>query len=90
MPRRYPILNLREVLDIFHKLGFKEKNSVGSHHKYAATREAGTVEVTVDHAVDDFEAFLLKSMIKQAGSTRKQFYGATKRTAKKIGIKFRR
>ncbi len=40
--------------------------------------------------IDDFDAFLIKSMISQSGFSREEFYCATKRTARKIGRKRRR
>ena len=90
MPRRYPPLKLREVIEILHALGFREERSVGSHHRYTTTRGGHVFEVTVDHAGQDFDAFLIKSMMTQAGCTRATFYGATKATAKKIGVPFKR
>jgi len=38
-------------------------------------------------AVKDFNPFLIKSMIAQSGLSREAFYGATKSTAKKIGMR---
>jgi predicted RNA binding protein YcfA (HicA-like mRNA interferase family) len=66
MPRKYP-LKLREVLAILHSLGFEEKGSVGSHYKYTRIVKGIQREVTVDQSIDDFDAFLLKSMINQSG-----------------------
>jgi predicted RNA binding protein YcfA (HicA-like mRNA interferase family) len=89
MPRRYPPLKLREVIEILHALGFRQERSVGSHHRYTVTRKGSSFEVTVDHSIAEFDTFLIKSMIKQAGCTRTTFYGATKATAKKIGVPFK-
>ena len=90
MPRKYPPLKLREILAILRSLGFVEKSSVGSHYKYTRIVKGREREVTVDHAIDDFDAFLIKSMINQSGFSREDFYCATKRTARKIGRKRRR
>jgi len=38
----------------------------------------------VDVNEDVFDEYLIKSMIRQSGRTREQFYGATKKTGKKI------
>jgi len=89
MPK-YPPLKLREILAILRSLGFEEKSSVGSHHKYTRRVKGRQREVTVDHSIDDFDTFLLKSMISQSGFSREEFYCATKRTAKKIGRRYRR
>ena len=89
MPRKYPPLKLREILAILRSLGFVEKSSVGSHHKYTRTVKGIQREVTVDYAIDDFDAFLIKSMISQSGFSREDFYCATKKTARKIGRKRR-
>jgi len=77
MPRKYPPLKLREILAILRGLGFVEKSSVGSHHKYTRVVKGRQREVTVDHAIDDFGAFLIKSMINQSGFSREDFYCAT-------------
>ena len=90
MPRKYPPLKLREVLAILRSLGFDEKSSVGSHHKYTRIVQGIQRTVTVDHSIDDFDPFLLKSMISQSGFSREEFYCATKETARKIGRKRRR
>ena len=40
--------------------------------------------VTVDASVSSFGIDLMKSMIRQSGYARETFYGATKKTKKKI------
>lgn len=89
MPRKYPPLKLREILSILRSLGFVEKSAVGSHYKYTRTVKGREWEVTVDYSIDDFDAFLIKSMISQSGFSRDEFYCATKKTARKIGRKLR-
>jgi len=46
--------------------------------------------VTVDLHYPEFDDKMIKSTISQSGLNREQFYGATKRTAAKIGLRFRR
>lgn len=70
-------------------LGFKRKNKVGSHVQYEcpASGKRPRRVVTVDEAIDQFDDFLLKSMIEQSNFPREQFYGATKKTARKAQVK---
>lgn len=84
MPRGWPPLELREVLDILQALGFTYQNSRGGHDFYIAERGGQKRKVTVDPKCAPFSVYLLKSMCKQAGCNRGEFYGATERTAKKI------
>ena len=85
--RKYPPLTPREVVSILLALGFGLKRQDGSHAQYE--RPAGTANkerrlVTVDMSVSEFWEDLVKSMIRQSGFSREEFYGATKATAKKI------
>jgi len=82
--KKYPILKLKEVLTILLEYGFSEIRSEGSHHHYIAIINNQKRVVTVDHGKTEFDAFLIKSMIAQSGLSREEFYGATKKTAKKI------
>ena len=84
MPRGWPPLELREVLAILGALGFSYKNSRGGHDFYVATHNGRKRKVTVDPKCAPFDEYLLQSMCKQAGSNRKEFYGATKSSAAKI------
>lgn len=84
MPRGWPPLELREVLGILTELGFTYHHSKGGHDFYKATRNGEEHTVTVDPKCAPFGVDLLKFMCDQAGSNRKEFYGATKATAKKI------
>jgi predicted RNA binding protein YcfA (HicA-like mRNA interferase family) len=84
--RRYPPLKPSEVMAILAALGFTLKRTKGSHHHYERT--AGNPPqrrlVTVDTAVSDFSDDLIKSMIRQSGVSREEFYRATPATARKI------
>ena len=84
--RRYPPLTPYEVVAVLKSLGFAFKRQDGSHAHYecAADEKRQRALVTVDMSVDAFWEELMKSMIRQSGFSREQFYGATKGTAKKI------
>lgn len=84
MPKKYPPLTAAEVVSILGTLGFIYSKSKGGHDFYTAAHSGRNWKVTVDPKASPFNDFLLKSMIKQAGVTREQFYLATQRTAKKI------
>ena len=84
MPKKYPPLTDTEVVAILSKLGFQYSHSEGGHDFYKATHSGKAWKVTVDPKASPFNDFLLKSMIAQSGYSRDQFYGATKKTAKKI------
>lgn len=88
MPRKYPPLTEREVAAILGALGFGYSHSEGGHDFYKGTHSGKNWKVTVDPKESPFGDFLLKSMIGQAGVSRDQFYGATKNTAGKAGLKF--
>ncbi len=85
MPKAWPLLELRELLDILSALGFKSSHSEGGHDFYVGVYAGTKRKVTVDPKCAPFDAFLLKSMCSQAGCSRVEFYQATKKTAKKIG-----
>ena len=93
MPKKYPPLTPREVIEILKAQGFVLKDSEGSHAQY----EKGSRKVTVDMSYKEFNPFLLTSMIHQAGLDRDSFYASTKTGAKwmighppKINKKFSR
>jgi len=87
--RKYPPLTPSEVEAIATSLGFAHKNQVGSHRSYERLASNGRPRaiITIDMGEDDFNEFLIKSMIHQSTFTREQFYGATKRTASKASVK---
>jgi predicted RNA binding protein YcfA (HicA-like mRNA interferase family) len=84
MPRGWPPLELREVLAILAALGFSYSRSNGGHDFYKGIRNGVPHMVTVDPKYAPFSEDLLRSMCKQAGSNRKEFYGAIKSAAAKI------
>ncbi len=84
--RRYPPLTPTEVVAILQALGFIFKRQVGSHKHFerAADGRRPRSIVTVDVSIPAFPKNLLKSMIRQSNFNRKEFYGATDKTKKKI------
>lgn len=86
MPKKRPPLTEREVVAILEALGFGYSHSEGGHDFYKGFHSGRNWKVTVDPKESPFDDFLLKSMMKQAGADREQFYAATSATAKKIGV----
>ena len=88
MPKKYPTLTLSEVKTIATNLKFKFKHKEGSHAQWecdADDTHPRTV-MTIDEAEREFDDYLIKSMIRQSKRTREEFYGATKRTAKRAAV----
>jgi len=84
--RRYPPLKPHEVVAILLANNFKKKRQDGSHAQYELEATEGSQRrlVTVDMSVSDFWEDIIKSMIRQSGLTREEFYGATRGTKKKL------
>jgi len=74
------------VVAILQALGFQFlRHGRGDHDIYVRRTSQRAYTVTVDMGENEFDAFLLQSMIKQAGVSRATFYNATPPTARKIG-----
>ena len=86
MPKRYPPLAPREVIKILSARGFVHERTTGSHAHYWGRIKGQSRLVTVDMHYPQFDPRLIKRMIEQSGLTRREFYGSTKSTAKKIGL----
>jgi predicted RNA binding protein YcfA (HicA-like mRNA interferase family) len=88
MPKRHPVLTLSEVNAIVANLGFKFKRKEGAHAQWECEADGTHPRsvITVDDGEREFDEFLIKSMIRQSKRTREEFYGATKRTAKRAGV----
>jgi predicted RNA binding protein YcfA (HicA-like mRNA interferase family) len=87
--RKYPTLTPAEVKAILVRWSFAEKNREGSHVQYEHLPDDKDDQrriVTVDTGEKEFDDFLIKSMIRQSGLTREEFYGATKRTARRASV----
>lgn len=84
MPRKYPPLTPKKVVAILQARGFDYDHSRGSHEYYSSILKGKRRLVTVDKSYREFDIDRIKDMIDQSGMTREEFYGSTKRTAKKI------
>jgi predicted RNA binding protein YcfA (HicA-like mRNA interferase family) len=84
MPRKYPVLTLNDITAILSALGFVYSKSRGGHDFYKGFHSEKNCKVTVDPKCAPFDDFLIKSMIRQSGYSREEFYGATPSTLKKI------
>lgn len=87
MPKKYPSLTPQEVIDILKARGLSKKTQSGSHAQFEGMLKSQIRKVTVDMAEKDFGKDLIKSMIRQSGLSRDEFYCSTKKTAKKINKK---
>lgn len=75
--KSYPLLTCKEVKTILKNLGFTERTQKGSHNHWVHDNIEGQFrKVTVDCPKAPFGAFLIKSMIRQSGVTKKAFYAA--------------
>ena len=87
MPKQYPPLTPKEVVDILKARGFSLKAQEGSHAQYEGLIDGRTRKVTVDMAEKDFGKDLIQSMIRQSGLDRNKFYCSSPKTSKKINKK---
>jgi len=58
------------------------------HDKYEGVIRGQRRTVPVSRSHDEFFSWLLESMIRQSGLSKKEFYGLTKATAKKYNCPF--
>lgn len=89
--RGLPPLRRSEIAAILIAAGFVLKPGQGNnrHDVYEHGGIAGkrrTVPVARSH--NEFSGWLLDAMIKQSGLTKKQFYGLTEATARKLQCEF--
>ena len=87
MPKAFPTLTPDEVIAILLARGFVLAHSSGSHSHYKGTIRGRGRLVTVDTQYDQFDVGRIKDMMAQSGLARKEFYGSTKQTAKKINLR---
>lgn len=91
MPRKFPPLTPTQVRAILTACDFTLRETEGSHEQWEHDDFKGQARlVTVDGSHDVFSQNLMHSMLSQSGMTRDEFYGQTRSTAKKIGLRFRR
>jgi predicted RNA binding protein YcfA (HicA-like mRNA interferase family) len=84
--RRFPPLKHREIIEILTNLEFVPcRKASSSHTQYERPDDGirGRRIVTVDD-YEEFDETLIKIMISQSGFSREDFYGACKKTSKKI------
>ena len=75
----YPPLECKDVKRILKSLGFEARPQNGtSHEQWCRKDNRGFFKVTVDCPKAPFSPGLIKSMAKQAGLTKKEFYSAYK------------
>jgi predicted RNA binding protein YcfA (HicA-like mRNA interferase family) len=88
LPKKYPPLTSTQVEAILRANKFIYSHSRGDHKYYYGVIKKKSRTVTLKMRIDVYSNDLLKYMIAQSGLTREEFYGSTKETAKKIGVKF--
>jgi predicted RNA binding protein YcfA (HicA-like mRNA interferase family) len=88
--RSYPPLTPSDVIDILVALGFQKRGQTGSHAQYfrAAEGSRKATLVSVDVHYKEFDDKLMHWMVNQSGFSRKEFYGATKHTARRACLPF--
>lgn len=87
--KKYPPLKPRHVVAILRALGFSLKRQDGTAHaqwELLQGPDGKRKVVTVDMAYPELNDFLMRSIVRQSGFTRDEFYGATKKTAKTANI----
>lgn len=76
---------------ILQNLGFVLARKVGSHAQYKrdASGKRIAAVVTLDEGYREInDPKLIQSMIRQSGFSREEFYGATKRTARRASVQY--
>mgnify|MGYP001419128834 CR=1 FL=1 len=88
--RKYPPLSTDQVIRILIALGFVEikKRGKGDHRFFILERNGQTYIPQVDNGCPEYSDDILKLLIDETGFTRKQFYGATRSSAKKINLRY--
>lgn len=84
MPKKYPPLKPNEIIQVLKALGFIYTKSDGDHNFY----QKGHRIVQVDMGeTEGFRTPGMQIIINNSEYSREIFYRATKRTAKKIGMR---
>jgi predicted RNA binding protein YcfA (HicA-like mRNA interferase family) len=88
--RSYPPLSPTDVIEVLLALGFSKRGQVGSHAQYFRPADASrkAALVTVDTHYKEFSDDLMHSMVRQSSFGPKEFYGATKHTARRASVPF--
>ncbi|MCK4631974.1 MAG: hypothetical protein KAT79_01820 [candidate division Zixibacteria bacterium] len=89
MSSQYPPVKVKDAISIALAWGWVEVKGprTKGDHKYFEHPDFD-IPLQIDTGAGDFGEAYIRMMIKRMGIDRKKFYGATKRTAKKIGIKY--
>ena len=87
MPRQYPPLTPEEVIRILRARGFVWQRIRSSHEFYRGVVRERVRNVTVDRHYPEFDPKRIRDMLDQSGLTREEFYGSTKESAHKIGLR---
>jgi predicted RNA binding protein YcfA (HicA-like mRNA interferase family) len=92
VPKKYPRLTRREIIEILRCFGFTPQSRTGtSHEQWKKTYKGNVYSVTVDHSIDEFDDELLKVIIhEQAKIPREAFYSGSGSAAAKINVRPRR
>lgn len=70
----YPPLTCKDVQRILKNIGFYFRNKEGSHENWVRDSPLPFRKVTVDCPKAPFSQFLIESMARQAGVSKKVFY----------------
>lgn len=86
--RSYPPLTPSDVVEILTALGFTKRGQTGSHAQYVRVGDTKrkTALVSVDTHYKEFDDSLMHLIVRESGFDRKQFYGATKHTARRACV----
>ncbi len=85
--KKYPSLTVREIQAILEARGFTLLHTSSSHEQWGHDNIDDKKRLVTVDTHGDFGIDLIRSMIRQSGLTREQFYCSTKKTAKKINKK---
>jgi len=88
LSKKYPPLYPKQICKILVSLGFRHTKNQGDH-RYYEDDEGYIVQVDMGDK-RGFCPDAIQFFLQQSGVTREKFYGATKATAKKIGIKYQK
>jgi len=81
LPKKYPRLTPKEVIDNLIALGFSFARQRGAH-KFYKDKDGNLVNVPMNWDLIDDTG--IKSIIKQSGKSREEFYSATESSAQKL------
>lgn len=84
--RKYPPLKPKQIENILYARGFILHKKKGDHRYYVREVRGKKRIPQIDWGIDMYNSNWIKTIIKQSGMTREQFYCSTKKTARKIGL----